>query len=287
MYYYIINPAAGRGAISGIQDKLRERLAAVGIEGEFAKTTGPGDATQMTKLAIEKGHKTVVAVGGDGTVNEVINGITDESVAIGIIPLGRSNLLARHLGIGSWQQACEVLAARRIANYGLILAGHQVFLSTLNLSFENQPAAPTEDDDDIVHIDESGQAKSPPAPETVPVVCQLSVDGDYELESPLVSLTVANQKFDNPTAENKLVITLTDQTEASGWSQRLRGLIGGSSAERLTTSRILADRVTIETSPPTGVVIDGKTASNTPITVRLTDRTVRFITEKQISDFKE
>src|SRR4051794_40785384 len=113
MYYYILNPAAGKGTVNSTQDKLRVRLRELGIEGEFVKTTGPGDATKMAKQAVEKGHTTIVVVGGDGTVNEVINGITKDTVAVGIIPAGHSNLLAHRLGITGWQQACEVLSARR------------------------------------------------------------------------------------------------------------------------------------------------------------------------------
>src|SRR5947208_682989 len=101
MYYYIINPSAGGGAINQIQDKLRARLQTLGISGEFAKTTGPGDATKMAAAAISSGATTVVAVGGDGTVNEVVNGISKDQVAVGIIPIGHTNFLANRLGIHS------------------------------------------------------------------------------------------------------------------------------------------------------------------------------------------
>jgi diacylglycerol kinase (ATP) len=135
MYYYIYNPAAGKGA--GLSaDRLRARLRDLGIDGELVKTSGPGDATKLARTAIDRGSTTVVVVGGDGTVNEVVNGITKETVAVGIIPTGHSNLLAHRLGITNWQQACEVLAARRLTSYGLIAAGQNFFLSTLTLGFE-------------------------------------------------------------------------------------------------------------------------------------------------------
>src|SRR4051812_15331753 len=133
MYYYIVNPAAGRGQIRHLQDKMRGRLDELGIRGEWVKTTGPGDATRMTRQAIASGHTTVIAVGGDDTVNEVINGIENENVAIGIIPLGTTNRVATQLGIVQWQQACEALAARRLTPYSLIAAGQKFFLSTLTL----------------------------------------------------------------------------------------------------------------------------------------------------------
>ena len=94
MYYYIVNPVAGNSRTRSLQDKLRVNLRAIGIDGEFARTTGPGDATRLAKHAIEKGYTTIVAVGGDGTVNEVINGIGEANVAIGIMPLGHTNAVA-------------------------------------------------------------------------------------------------------------------------------------------------------------------------------------------------
>src|SRR5882757_9997325 len=120
MYYYVVNPAAGRGQIRNMQEKLRSRLDDLGIRGEWAKTTGPGEATRMTRAAIASGHTTIVAVGGDDTVNEVINGVDQTGVAVGIIPIGTGNRLAAQLGIITWPQACEALAARRLTSYSLI-----------------------------------------------------------------------------------------------------------------------------------------------------------------------
>ncbi|MEO7618017.1 MAG: acylglycerol kinase family protein, partial [Candidatus Saccharibacteria bacterium] len=75
MYYYIVNPAAGNGSVKASQEKLRQMLDELGIRGEWAKTTGPGEATKMAAAAVAKGHTTIIAVGGDDTVNEVMNGI--------------------------------------------------------------------------------------------------------------------------------------------------------------------------------------------------------------------
>src|SRR6516225_10814395 len=136
MYYYIVNPAAGRGQIKNLQDKMRSRLDDLGIRGEWAKTTGAGDATRLAKAAVASGHTTIVAVGGDDTVNEVINGVDKSNVAVGIIPIGTANRVAGQLGIVQWQQACEALAARRLTPYSLIAAGQKFFLSTLTLGFE-------------------------------------------------------------------------------------------------------------------------------------------------------
>ncbi|HSX48039.1 MAG TPA: diacylglycerol kinase family protein [Candidatus Nanoarchaeia archaeon] len=283
MYYYIINPSAGKGAINTIQDKLRDRLRELGIAGEFAKTTGPGEASKMATAAIEKGYNTVVAVGGDGTVNEVINGITKDNVAVGIIPIGNSNVLANHLGIHNWQQAAAVLAARRLTSYGLIAAGSNFFLSTLTLGFETDlekrvdtvPEAKLSDK--LRHFGRGyNQAQN-----FTPLKCLISVDDKYELECDLFTLTVANQKFLNPLADNRLIVSISDKpSKTQTASYMWRRLQGKQPTDDGATTRFLASRVIIRTEPPTGIMVDGKLTTRTPIAIRLTDRHIRFITEK-------
>lgn len=289
MYYYILNPSAGHGAINQLQGKLRERLVQLGINGEFAKTTGPGEAETMAKAAVEKGFKTIVAVGGDGTVNEVMNGITDTTAVIGIIPLGKSNSLAHHFGIHNWQQACEVLAARRISSYNLIAAGKNFFLSSLTLGFET-------------HFDKTIDTSSRALRDRISrfvtswrhvqnyeiIRCKLNIDDKLSLEADTFTLQITNQKFTNPAAENRLVVSLTDRPARPQLSAYLWQLLRGEKPlEDTATTRVFGRRVVIETEPATGVMIDGKTSGRTPLAVRLTDRQVRFITEKQLANIKE
>jgi diacylglycerol kinase (ATP) len=288
MYYYVINPAAGKGAINGMQDKLRDRLRELGIDGEFAKTTGPGDATKMTKQAIQKGYNTIVVVGGDGTVNEVVNGITNGQVAIGIIPIGSSNIVAQRLGITNWQQACEVLAARRLSSYGLIAANHRYFLSTLTLGFETDMDSQMESEPGtgglkgrIGHFFEArGHAQNY---ETLQ--CKITVDDQLEIEAPLFSLSVTNQKFEDPLADNRLLITLMDKPTGQQLRSYLWNFMKNDQYDD-GMSHFGAKKVVIETTPATTMMIDGKTSGETPIAIRLTNRQVRFITEKQVASFK-
>jgi diacylglycerol kinase (ATP) len=137
MYYYIINPSSGGGKINKVQDKLRARLKELGIAGEFVKSTGPGDIPKLTKMAIEKGYNTIVAVGGDGTINEVINSLPDESVALGIIPMGNTNELATLLGINDWNDACTILAARKVEIVDLGKIGDKIFVTSVAIGFDS------------------------------------------------------------------------------------------------------------------------------------------------------
>ena len=72
-YFFIVNPAAGNGgrSISASAETLRAR----GIAFSAAATTGAGDARTLARLAAAGGFGAVVCVGGDGTINEVVNGL--------------------------------------------------------------------------------------------------------------------------------------------------------------------------------------------------------------------
>lgn len=281
MYYYILNPTAGGGNLRGLQEKLRDATRRFGIEGEFAKTTSAGDATRLARYAIEKGYTTVVAVGGDGTVNEVING-TNDRVAVGIIPIGHTNAVAAQLGVTSWEQALPVLAMRRVSQYNLIAAGQQYFVSTLTLGFETEldkqlEAPATNLRGRLGHFRTSWKH----AGDFGGLTCTLKTEA-FTIQAQAFSLSVTNQKFLSPQSENQLAVTLSDRprrpaARANYLWQVVRGI---SALEEAATTRFLAERVQIETDPPTGITIDGKLAGRTPIAIRLTDRKVRFIVEK-------
>jgi len=284
MYYYIINPAAGHGAAHTIQDKLRNELKSLGIGGEFVTTTGQGDATRLASQAIAKGYTTIVAVGGDETVNEIINGVTSDTAAIGVIPIGSTNQIASQLGISSWQQGCTVLAARRITEYALIAAGDDFFLSSLTLGFEtelpdSQPAPDTSLKGRVLHLRDSFNH----ARNYKTIKCKIKVDDGYTVSAEVFSLCVTNQKFINPTAPNELSVSITDRP-----SKRQIGnlLLRGGKAKslgELATTNFQGKKITLAAEPPINVAIDGKIIARTPLAIRLTNRRVRFIVEKVVA----
>ncbi len=93
----IYNPVAGRGRARRFRPQLERLLT--GVDYQLMETTGPGHATQLATAAVESGFPVVVAAGGDGTMGEVVDGIAGTGTALGLIPLGTGNDLARTLGI--------------------------------------------------------------------------------------------------------------------------------------------------------------------------------------------
>jgi YegS/Rv2252/BmrU family lipid kinase len=83
---------------------FRQHLDAVAHDATLLHTTGPGDASRLAAQAVQDGFDTVVAAGGDGTLNEVVNGLASQpealaAVRLGVLPLGTVNVFARELGL--------------------------------------------------------------------------------------------------------------------------------------------------------------------------------------------
>lgn len=94
----ISNPAAKRFSEKKIE-KASHFLRSRGYEVEVFSTTQRGDAERLAREALKKSPSLIIAAGGDGTINEVINGIAGEAIPLAIIPLGTTNVLAKELGI--------------------------------------------------------------------------------------------------------------------------------------------------------------------------------------------
>jgi YegS/Rv2252/BmrU family lipid kinase len=129
----IVNPAAGRGAGARLTKPIAERLRGYGLSFDLVTTTGAHHATALARDAVAHGQETVVAVGGDGTFNEVLNGLVqtqDEPVSpvLGLVPIGTGNDFAFGAGLplDVWE-ACQVVARAqsRILDVGLFRADNE------------------------------------------------------------------------------------------------------------------------------------------------------------------
>ena len=117
----IYNPTSGRRRKRRFEEieKAAAILKAAGITTEIAATTAPGTARGMAQLAVEQRRGLVVVCGGDGTVNEVVNGLAGTQTPMALLPAGTANILAKELGV-PWDipQAARLIpgsVVRRIA----------------------------------------------------------------------------------------------------------------------------------------------------------------------------
>jgi len=97
----IYNPTSGRKRhrrFAEIERAVRI-LKDTGVSTELAPTTGPGTATAIAREAVDKRRGMVIACGGDGTINEIVNGLAKSDVPMALLPAGTANILAKELGI--------------------------------------------------------------------------------------------------------------------------------------------------------------------------------------------
>lgn len=121
----ILNPAARSEKASS----MREKILALSPRVAVWMTESPGDARILAQRAVQQGVETIVAAGGDGTVNEVVNGLAGADVRFGILPVGTMNVFATELGISSnLSKAWEVIEAGNCRSIDLAKANEEYFV---------------------------------------------------------------------------------------------------------------------------------------------------------------
>ena len=117
-FFAVVNPAAGGGKCRNLVPQALGRLRSGGIKLEVVETTGPGQGTHLARDAYARGYRKFIAVGGDGTSYEVVNGLfprreSDEPVTLAFLPLGTGNSFLREFTDRGVEHAIEAILARR------------------------------------------------------------------------------------------------------------------------------------------------------------------------------
>ncbi len=128
----IVNPTSGRGYAETVIPKIDELLSAHGLDFEIVRTERPWHAAELAQEAAAEGVDVVVSASGDGTANEVLNGLMRaraegfDKTALGLLPIGTGNDFAYGMGIGEEMvRNCETLAKneRILMDVGIVRGG--------------------------------------------------------------------------------------------------------------------------------------------------------------------
>jgi YegS/Rv2252/BmrU family lipid kinase len=131
-YRIILNPASGRGTGGKLRTTIEEMLTNHGLEFDLIETNQRWHAVDLARKAVADGYEVVVAAGGDGTSNEVLNGLMqathagEGNAAMGFICVGQGNDYAFGIGVTpDLEEACRILAAdnRKIVDVGFSKGG--------------------------------------------------------------------------------------------------------------------------------------------------------------------
>lgn len=133
----IVNPISGTRDKHNLARMARQVLTDAGWELDIEATKGKGDAFAMARAAAGEGLDMVIAAGGDGTVNEVAHALCHTDTALGIVPCGSGNGLARTLNIPQdFRKALEIAAGGRVvtADHGMV--NSLPFFCTFGVGFD-------------------------------------------------------------------------------------------------------------------------------------------------------
>lgn len=195
-FMFVVNPTAGGGRARGAWPELQRQLQDRHIYFDVAWTEGPGHATHLAREAASNGATTVVAVGGDGTLNEVANGVAGTDVSVGLIPLGTGVDFSRTLGLPrSPEAALDVVLTGQVRRLDIGIVNDRRFCNVAGTGFDAKVAD---------RVNRTGKKSSGAVPYVQALLqtlftyrnapFQITIDGDiHEMKSLLMA--VGNGRF--------------------------------------------------------------------------------------------
>lgn len=138
--WVVLNPASRCARRPGLADRIRDCFATHGMSATVHLTSSHEDGARIAREAVRRGVPAVIAAGGDGTINEVVQGLAGSQTALGIIPLGTGNVLAGYLKLPerNIERACEVVASGHVRLIDLGQAGDHYFAIMAGIGLDAQ-----------------------------------------------------------------------------------------------------------------------------------------------------
>jgi diacylglycerol kinase (ATP) len=143
-FFAIVNPAAGGGRSAKLAGPALVRLREGGIGVDVIASTGPGHAVDLAREAYTQGYRRFIAVGGDGTAHEILNGVLlssamPERISLGLLPLGTGNSFLRDFTNDGAESSLQAILANRKRPVDLIrlthAGGHIYSFNLLSVGF--------------------------------------------------------------------------------------------------------------------------------------------------------
>lgn len=276
-FFAIVNPAAGGGRCGRLAPDALERVRQAGIDVEVAQTSRRGEATTLARAAYAKGYRNFLAVGGDGTSYEIVNGLFPEALTqgrptLGFLPLGTGNSFLRDFTTRGVEHTIEALRNRSRRPCDVIRLRHSgddlYFINLVSLGF---PA-------DVGEVTNRRFKKWGELGYILGVFTRLAGLGHeafpHRLDTqrdwdrgPCLFLAFSNSKF---TGGKMMIAPKADPSDAKieyvrwGPVGRLRllwtfpRLFSGTHIEHRLAKRAAAERVELDLPEPVNVMIDGE-----------------------------
>jgi YegS/Rv2252/BmrU family lipid kinase len=291
--FVVVNAVAGSHRTRRLWPALRDQLCHLGLDFEYGVTTGPGVATDLARTAVRDGWPLVIAVGGDGTVNEVANGLTDEAGrplgTLGVIATGRGRDVCRNLGVSS----DPIAAARRIVcgedvlmdlNVAEVGRRRRYCVNAAGVGFDAEVAERTRVGGGtgtlpyVLGIVAALRAHRP-RPATI------EIDDQPAWTGPLTTAVIANGAY---YGGGMMIAPSADPTDGYldltiigdlGRAELLRWLPSVYRGRHLLNPKIVVHRghtVRVNSATSMRVHVDGEAAGETPLTIRVCPKALRI-----------
>jgi len=275
----ILNPAARSDKARGTWAQIQKFPRTV-----TRLTSAPGDARALAAWAVEKGFRKVVAAGGDGTINEVVNGLAGSDVALGVLPVGTMNVFAAELGLpGDLRDAWRVIREGVTRTIDLARANEQYFIQLAGVGLDAQALQATTRESKrslgpLSYIVSAAQiaARVPP---------RLLVEADgIEREGSFV--LVGNGRYygaklaffkDARVDDGKLDVLIFKNLGYLDIARYVGTILMGTHTSQKDVEYFQTKRAIVRCDQPVPVEVDGEVATESPVTFRISSRKLRVL----------
>lgn len=247
-------------------------------------TAAAGDAGALAREAVRKGYRVVVAAGGDGTINEVVNGLAGSDVALGILPVGTMNVFATELGIPSnLQKAWNVIGAGHIRRIDLARANEQYFVQLAGVGLDAQVVQATSANfkknfGPLSYVISAAQIAARKPPRLLVESAERSVVGSFVL--------IGNGRFyggpitlfkEARIDDGRLDVLVFKNLGYLDIARYLGGVIMGTHTELGDVEYFQTRKAAVRSEQAVPIEVDGEIAGVLPATFRISSRKLRVV----------
>lgn len=250
MYLYFYDSFLNNKRHNSTLAKIETRLTDLGIGGKIFRLSPLRNITELLTDEVRSGAKTIVVVGNDKTFTQIINIVATLDVTLGLIPIGSENKIAQILGIPSAEDACNILAARKIEKVDLGKANSTYFLSNITISSGK------------LEIECGNKYKVMPELRDQISICNLR---------PLFATELSQTNYFDP-QDGFLEILI--QPIKSSFNQFFR------KSTQLKNSIIPVKKITIRSKDSLSITTDGQKILKTPVQIEIVPKKLRLIVGK-------
>lgn len=250
MHLYLYDSFLNNKKYNNLLARIETRLTDLGIGGKIFRLSPLRNINELLNDEVKSGVKTIVVVGNDKTLSQVINVVAKLNVVLGIIPVGAENSIAQTLGIPLAEQACNVIAARIIEKVDLGRVNNTYFLSGLTISSGQ------------LTIECENQYKVRPRFQDQIRICNLR---------PALAASPGTANYFDP-QDGLLEILI--QPLASGFSQLFK------KSTQLKNSVIPFKKIAIRSRDSLPVITDGQKVLKTPVNIEIVPQKLKIIVGK-------